>query len=108
MFQFFRKKLNKKGFTLIELIVVIAILGILAAIAIPAYSNYKSNAAYAADLATAKVIYDAAITADATTAADTWATFVPASSYDSTKLDAANTYAAGAAVKYGVATYPEP
>ncbi len=63
MIQFFRKRLNKKGFTLIELIVVIAILAILAAIAIPAYSSYKENAAVAADAATCKVIYDAALMA---------------------------------------------
>ncbi|MPM62661.1 Fimbrial protein [bioreactor metagenome] len=107
MYQFFHKKLNKKGFTLIELIVVIAILGILAAIAIPAYSSYKTNAQYAADLATAKVIYDAALTADATSADnDDWTDFVPADSYDAAKAPAA-TLAAGAAVTYGSATYPE-
>ena len=65
MIQFFRKKLNKKGFTLIELIVVIAILGILAAIAIPAYSTYKNQSAIAADKATCKTIYDAALIIEA-------------------------------------------
>lgn len=47
MFKMLRK--NRKGFTLIELIVVIAILGILALIAIPRLGGFTESAKIAAD-----------------------------------------------------------
>ena len=59
MLKWINKKRNKKGFTLIELVVVIAILGILAAIAIPRLTGAQGRAKIAADKATFATINSA-------------------------------------------------
>ncbi len=47
---------NKKGFTLVELIIVLAILGIIAAIAVPKFKNIQESSKRKADVVTARMI----------------------------------------------------
>lgn len=55
-------KKKKKGFTLIELIIVIAIIGILALIAIPKFNTMRRDSQIRADIANAKTIHDTTAT----------------------------------------------
>jgi type IV pilus assembly protein PilA len=69
-------KQNQKGFTLIELMIVVAIIGILAAIALPAYKDYTVRTRVSEGLVMAsaaqQAIADAASTADLTAATSSW------------------------------------
>ncbi|MBH0093489.1 pilin [Pseudoalteromonas sp. SCQQ13] len=72
---------NQKGFTLIELMIVVAIIGILAAVALPAYQNYTKKA-YFSEVILATAPYKAGvqtcILTNAITECDTGVKGIPA------------------------------
>ncbi|PSU94774.1 pilin [Photobacterium kishitanii] len=47
---------KQQGFTLIELMIVVAIIGVLSAIAVPAYKNYVAKSEMASAMATMKAL----------------------------------------------------
>jgi len=60
MFRFMNKMKNRKGFTLIELIVVLAVLAIIMAIAVPRFIGVQEKAKVNADISTKEMVTKAA------------------------------------------------
>jgi prepilin-type N-terminal cleavage/methylation domain-containing protein len=54
-------KKSRKGFTLAELLIVIAIIGVLVAISIPIFTTQKKKAVFAVNQANARAAYAAAM-----------------------------------------------
>lgn len=55
------KKLNKKGFTLAELLIVVAIIGVLVAVSIPIFTSQLRKARAATNQANARAAYAAVV-----------------------------------------------
>lgn len=80
---------NEKGFTLIELIIVIAILAIIAAVAVPNILGAVDNSRKSTDVANGKIILNAALQVKAK---DSNAALTPASIADLSAAAPANSF----------------
>ncbi|MCF2618503.1 pilin [Oscillibacter valericigenes] len=56
-----KKFTNKKGFTLMEMLIVVAIIAVLVAIAIPTFNNQLEKSRQSADLANVRAAYSEAV-----------------------------------------------
>lgn len=111
-----KKLKNSKGFTLMEMLIVVAIIAILVAIAIPTFTNQLEKAREAADLANLRSAYAEVIAAsltDATPEANTGVTkddTAGAGKYTWTKTVEASkqksTWISGSAPKIGEVQLP--
>ena len=81
---------NQKGFTLIELMIVIAIIGILAAIAIPNFLSYRQKGYDAQALSDAKNFYTACVANSTGTSSQTYNSGALPPGYEGDNPDSGN------------------
>lgn len=93
------KKLNKKGFTLAELLVVVAIIGVLVAISIPIFTSQLEKSREAVDAANARAAYAEMMAAAITGGYTADATIATTDSYTVKYTKASNTYTATISLK---------
>lgn len=51
-----RKRRNEKGFTMVELVIVVAIMGIIGAVLVPSFNNMAAKAKLSTDISTTKTV----------------------------------------------------